>query len=396
MDNKKSSSKSKKIKLLQATIRRKLQSSKNSKSSKKYYVSDLLNHSSKTTKIQNFMKKTFANKFKLNNRLQYYNYINDKLKEVTATECLEEKNFKDKEGFTIRNIINLEKKIGIEGFNGYIYLTSVKNAFGSFPIATKLMGNTKDNLNEISLMRFITDNIIKKKYSKHFLMTYKSCICNIDDYPKDRKLISINEIAAGDLNTLLNNEDVVRNKELLYNLLFQSIISIATFHNTVNNVHQDIHAGNFLWHKNNEKGYYHYIFNDESYYLKACEYNIMLYDFGYAKKIRSKKSILKILSDYSELLPSFLKNVFEDDLPLPEDDIIQEFYSIIEILMVEYRTISQKYKPTSSSPGSKKKYQEIYFNFVIDKILMPYSPNDMFTKKKPKKVINSEPFYINI
>ena len=122
----------------------------------------------------------------------------------------------------------------------------------------------------------------------------------------------------------------------------------------------------------------------------------MLYDFGYATNIRSKKSILKILSDYSELLPSFLKNEFEDDLPVPDDDIIKEFYSMVEILMVEYRKISQKYKPTQSSPSSKKKYLEIYFNYVIDKILLPYSPTDMFTKNKPKKVLNSDPYYINI
>lgn len=397
MERKSTSSGSKNLKLLQATIRRKLQTGKSSRNYSRFYISDLLKSSSKTKRIQNFMKKTFANKFKLHNRLQYYNYINSKIIDVTSVECLEEKKFKGSyNGFTIRNIINLEKKIGTEGFNGSIYLTSVKNAFGSFPIATKLMENTDQNLNEVSLMRFITDNIIKQKYSKHFLMTYKSCICNIDDYPKDRKLISINEIANGDLNNLLDNKAVVNDKELLYNLLFQAIISIATFHNTVNNVHQDIHAGNFLWHKNNEIGYYHYIFDGESYYLRACGYNIMLYDFGYATNIRSKKSILKILSDYSELLTSFLKNEFEDDLPVPDDDIIQEFYAMIDILMVEYRTISQKYKPTMSSPRSKNKYQEIYFNYVINKILLPYSPINMFTKNKPKKIINDNPYYINI
>ena len=147
---------------------------------------------------------------------------------------------------------------------------------------------------------------------------------------------------------------------------------------------------------NNLSKRFDYIFNDESYYLRACEYNIMLYDFGYATNIKSKKSILKILADYSELLPSFLKNEYEDDLPVPDDDIIQDFYNIIDILMVEYRTISQKYKPSSSSPSSKKIYQEIYFDYIIEKILLPYSPTDMFTKNTPKKIINSDPYYINI
>lgn len=99
--------------------------------------------------------------------------------------------------------------------------------------------------------------------------------------------------------------------------MFQCFISVGTFHNSINCVHQDIHAGNFLWHLNNERGYYHYIFNGNSFYLKSCKYNVMLYDFGYAGKIRSKKSILKILSDYTEIITTFLKNEFEDDIAPP-------------------------------------------------------------------------------
>mgnify|MGYP002701046533 CR=1 FL=1 len=384
-----------KLKDLLSNIDSKISSGTTSRNSKTLFLDSIVSES-KVKRIQKFLKAAFIkNRFKLNNRIKYHNYINTKLKDITNIECLEEKSIKGVGGFTIRNIINLEKQIGTEGFNGNIYLTSIKGAFGSYPIVTKLMENNAQNRKEISIMDFITDNIVLKERSKHFLMCYKSCTCNIADYPKNRALVCINEIANGDLNDLLDNSSVVSNKKLLYNLLFQCFIAVATFHNSVNNVHQDIHAGNFLWQKNNEKGYYHYIFKGESYYLEACEYNVMLYDFGYAREIRSKKSILKILADFSELMPSFLKNEFEDDLPMPRDDVVQELYTFIDILMEEYKVISKKYTASSSSPKSKStNYQEVYFNYVIDNIMTKYTPDDMFTAEKPRKIINKIPYYI--
>jgi hypothetical protein len=384
-----------KLKDLLSNIDSKISSGTTSRNSKTLFLASIVSES-KVKRIQKFLKAAFIkNRFKLNNRIKYHNYINTKLKDITDIECLEEKSIKGVDGFTIRNIINLEKQIGTEGFNGNIYLTSIKGAFGSYPIVTKLMENNAQNKNEISIMNFITDNIVLQGKSKHFLMCYKSCTCNIADYPKNRALICINEIANGDLNDLIDNASIVSNKKLLYNLLFQCFIAVATFHNSVNNVHQDIHAGNFLWQKNNEKGYYHYIFKGESYYLEACEYNVMLYDFGYARVIRSKKSILKILADFSELMPSFLKNEFEDDLPMPHDDVVKELYSFIDILMDEYKVISEKYTASSSSPKSKStNYQEVYFKYVIDNIMTKYTPKDMFTTEKPRKIINKIPYYI--
>ena len=182
--------------------------------------------------------------------------------------------------------------------------------------------------------------------------------------------------------------------------MFQCFISVGTFHNSVNNVHQDIHAGNFLWHTNNEKGYYHYIFNGKHFYLKSCKYNVMLYDFGYANVIRSKKSILKILADYTEIITSFLKNEFEDEsetIAPPTDEIIAELYGLIDVLMVEYKIISNKYAATSSSPESKSKsYQQIYFDYILNNILIPYSSNNLLLTDKPDKVINKTPYYIDI
>jgi hypothetical protein len=60
--------------------------------------------------------------------------------------------------------------------------------------------NNNENNTEIRLMEHRTENLILAKKSKHFLLTYKTCVCDIVDYPEERTLISINEIANGDLN----------------------------------------------------------------------------------------------------------------------------------------------------------------------------------------------------
>jgi hypothetical protein len=395
-----SSSKDRRIKVIQANIRRKLLSGKTSLLKREVFLPDVLKSDkySSASKVQNFLKSTFvANRFTLDTRIYYYAYISKKLKSVGSEECLREKDFSGTSGFTIKDVVDLEKKIGTDSFNGSIYKTSIKNVLGAFPLATKLMEHNEANNTEVSVMTEITHKIILQKKSKHFLINYKTCVCSEEDYPKERKLISINEIANGDLNSILDNSKNANNKELFFNLIFQCFISIGTFHNSINSVHQDIHAGNFLWHLNNERGYYHYIFNGNSFYLKSCKYNVMLYDFGYAGKIRSKKSILKILSDYTEIITTFLKNEFEDDIAPPSDEIIVSLYELINILMVEYKVISNKYSATSSSPKSKSKsYQQIYFDYILNNILIPFSFDNLLVTVKPSNIINKNPYYIDI
>ena len=63
--------------------------------------------------------------------------------------------------------------------------------------------------------------------------------------------------------------------------------------------------------------------------------------------------------------------------------------------MEEYKVISEKYTASSSSPKSKStNYQEVYFKYVIDNIMTKYTPKDMFTTEKPRKIINKIPYYI--
>ena len=400
----------KSLKIIQATIRRSIfskrtrsskSSSKRTKSSKSsstmssknvFLIETIDNDDGNfknANKISKFLKsKLIVDKYSLDNRVQFLNYIINKLKDIKEDDCLEKKQFTNSNGYTIRNIINLEKLISKDNFNGKIYKTSLINTFGVFPIATKVMKTTKDNLFEISLMDKITEEIIQKKLSKHFLIIYKSCICRKSDISEKSSLISVNEIANGDLASLLNNPDIISNNNLLYNILFQTFISIGTFHNLFSLIHNDCHGGNFLWHYNNEKGYYHYIFNEQSIYLKACKYNIMIYDFGLVEKINNDNS-LKIIKDYCEIIPTFLNENYDSDENdySPNMDFSLEMNNILTLLMSKFKTYKE----------DKSNIRIELFNFLIENVFKKNAGNIFKTKlTKSMKIINKTPYYINI
>jgi hypothetical protein len=363
----------KSLKIIQANIRRKISRRKSSSSkkssSKSVFVEDYIKSSSATAndksmnanKISKFLKsKLIVDKYTLDNRVAFFNYIRKKLNKVKDDDCLDKKTYSHGEGYTIRDILNIEKKISSNNFGGEVYRTSVMNAIGVFPIASKIMKKTDDNLYEVKLMNDITNNVITKKISKHFLIMYKSCLCEKDDYSNSRKLVSVNEIANGDLNMLIDNKDVIFNKELLYNILFQTFISISTFHNLIAHIHDDCHGGNFLWHYNNEKGYYHYIFNGKNLYLKACKYNIMIYDYGFSKKIK-KNNVKKIMDDYLLIIPAFLNEDYENDKSLsPDSNVKNELNEIRGTLMKVYKTMGAE-----GSRSSPKKIQKDIFSNIL-------------------------------
>ena len=398
------------LKIIQASLRRKIftkirslssklsnsqgssrgsRSSRSSRSS--VFIDDLFTEDEKlktANKISRFLQsKLIVDKYTLNNRVRFLNYIKNNLQHIEDDDCLEKKMFGDRKGYTIRNIINLERLISKDNFNGEIYKTSVKNTLYSFPIATKVMKANASNLFEISLMNKITDDIIMKKLSKHFLMIYRSCLCEKSDVSEKSKLISVNEIANGDLASLLNNQEILLNTELLYNILLQTFISIATFHNLLSKVHNDCHGGNFLWHYNNEKGYYHYIFNGKSIYLKACKYNIMIYDFGLVEKL-NKNTSMKVIKDYCEIIPTFLNENYDsdDNEYSPDINFISEMNDILLLLMNISKTIDK----------DSDKIQVDVFSILFENISKKYKGNMVKTvATKSMKIINTEPYYIN-
>jgi uncharacterized protein YqeY len=350
--------------------------------------------------IKSFLQdKLVINKYNLANRVNNYYLIKKKLSLLRDSDCLEKKTFNEGNGYTIRNIINLEKKIGSKSRYGTIYLTSIPNIIGIYPIATKIMKNDNDNIGEVKLMTTITNNIILKKKSRHFLIIFGSCTCTKRIAEKLR-LISINELANGDLKMLVNNKDLLGDVELLTNLLFQTYISIATFQNLVGYVHKDAHYGNFLYQLNNEMGYYHYIFDGKDYYLKACKYNIIIFDYGFARRINmnakydlvlSNRESRKIFEDYRRIINAFMnkKSGWGNYLNLPDVNINNK---MLEIAAILDRIL---YNELTATTINNQQFHVRIFNSIIEDIFLKYTPRGMFITQRPPNVINVAPFVIN-
>jgi predicted unusual protein kinase regulating ubiquinone biosynthesis (AarF/ABC1/UbiB family) len=209
--------------------------------------------------------------------------------------------------------------------------------------------------------------------------------------PNKLKLVSINELAHGDLKTLVAKRDVAGNMNLMCNLLFQVFISIGTFQNLVGYVHNDAHYGNFLYQMNNEKGYYEYEFDGKKYYLKACGYNMMIYDFGLSKGIKTPVLLTKncnlIIRDYARIIHAFLTkaNGWGEYYDVPTRECVMRVESIKQVLM----------KILGLSVVNVDKTPKDIFKYILENALIPFSPADMFMTSKPKAtIINSTPYKI--
>lgn len=348
--------------------------------------------------IKNFLKdKLILNKYTLTNRINRYKIINKRLDQLKKDDCLEKKG----EGYTIRNIVNLEKRIGTKSKIGTIYLTSIPNNLGAFPIASKVMKNIPENILETELMKNITENIILKGYSKHFTIMYKDTLCSKEKYPEKAKLVNYNELCNGDLKTLANDVNLLSNEELVFNLLFQSFISIATFHNILNYTHQDAHSGNFLYQLNNETGYYHYIFkvgnNKIEFYLKSCKYNICIYDFGLAELIEDVQpagnltAVTEISNDYDRIVNVFKSKKTGGWVKIPNyppKEINDKMVKITnELFYIANDAGKQKMKIST--------FKILMFLKIID-MFKKYSPAGMILNVKPPNVLNDNPYYISM
>tara|TARA_B100000795_G_scaffold269109_1_gene257573 strand:+ start:1033 stop:2478 length:1446 start_codon:yes stop_codon:yes gene_type:complete len=375
-------------------------------SNKNIKISKNLNKNSKAKKIQRFLRnKLISSKFTLDNRVKFSKYLQSRLKNIRLTDCLKTKIFKNGDrGYTINNIIDLVKKIGTESAYGVIYLSNIKDSLGGNSIVTKVMAATKDNLNEIKLMRKITDNILLKKKSKHFAAVHKHAICKNTNlinhkgenmpYPSKLKLVSINELAHGDLKNLIKDNAIISDENMLFNIMYQVFISIATFHNQVNYYHNDCHYGNILYQLNNDKGYYEYSICNKKYYLKACGHNMIIYDFGLSRNISdlsSDSANKKILADYLRILHAFLSknNGWGSYYNLPSYECEKK------VLAIKKHLENINIMIHNDRAGVLKLNSKKIFEQIVETSLIPMAPSGMFLTTKPKgTIINKEPFIV--
>jgi ribosomal protein L19E len=335
------------------------------------------------------------------NRIKNFNMLRTQLSQLKEEECLEKKTFADgASGYTIRNIINLEKRMGSKSRNSSVYLTTISGVPKTNPIVAKVMLYNTNNILEVDLMTMITNSIILKGISRHFLMTFGDCVC-AKRIAKKLRYMSINELADGDLKMLIEIKDVVEDTELMFNMLIQIYISIATYHNLVGFVHRDTHFGNFLYQTNSEKGYYHYTFQGKDYYLKSCKYNMMIYDYGFSKKIDSPddaegtiKKKEAIFNDYQKIIHAFIMRKSKGWISLTNIPSYKETnYKMIWIANMLDVYIQKEL--TYHAAQSSSSFAALIFSNLLQDVFLKYAPNSMFISQRPPNVINQIPFRID-
>jgi len=347
----------------------------------------------KANVIQRFLKnKLILTKNNLDTRVQRYHLIKKRLADIRTNKCLKREIFGSNEGYTIDGIVNLEKKIGEDGAQGAIYLTSMPHMLGTYPIASKVMEINNNNECETQMNEWITENLIIPKQSKHFVIMYKNTKCpfreSIDDtLRKEERLVNYNELCNGDLSALMQTDE--RNNEMLMmNMAFQALIAIATYQNRVGYCHMDCHHGNFLYQLNNEVGHYHYIYNGFNFYIKSCKYNIFLYDFGISEPM-SNVDNTKICDDYIRILYAFMSI---NNRGWKEQGWIKGKMSInVNHNMTTMSNVLKKILSKNINNTQLDMFQEI-----IEEVSKVFKKDaKIFTTAKPSKILNKIPFIIN-
>ena len=275
-------------------------------------------------------------------------------------------------GYIIKDILTLDERIGSQSQCGAIYKTTIKNTT-PFNIATKVMQANIDNKLETKLMKAITEQIIITKKSKHFVIMYCYSLCKeLEKKRANYALANFNEYANNDLEFLLQQKNILENKELLYNLLIQAFISIGTFHNFTGYIHNDCQWNNFLYFDNTENYddsdmtcYYQYSFDGKMYYLKSSKYNLMIYDFGLSININLSDQELK---NYAKAYYSRIKDrelSWSEELELDRNFNLYRVDELITLITNDYLRILPFFTNTSFSELKK---------------IFEYLPNDQITK----------------
>ena len=94
----------------------------------------------------------------------------------------------------------------------------------------------------------------------------------------------------------------------------------------------------------------------------------MIYDYSYATEIKNKKGQI---SDYSEIIPTFLNESFSNSNSVsPPKEIKDTLNNILDILMKKYT--------------DKTDYD--VFLYIIENVLIPFN---IVETRKPKKIIKT-------
>lgn len=199
--------------------------------------------------------------------------------------------------YLLGDSVLLYKKIGTESVYGVIYkCKNVNTKYKNIPFFTiKIQLNTNALKREtgifIKLSQYGLDNKIP-----NLPILYKVIKCS-DEIPRvlikkaDKALeggytMILNELAAGDLRTFLSKYSNVIDDRLWRNTYAQVFMSLAILH-SLGIKHNDAHDGNFLYHKINPGGCFHYEIDGIDFYIENLGFLWTSWDYGLISKIET-------------------------------------------------------------------------------------------------------------
>ena len=312
---------------------------------------------------------------RIDNFLKIKKYINN----INSDKCLKYINtYKGHKIYNIGNKFKIVKKIGNPSKYGNIYLTKGINKGKLLQFACKITPVNQYNNYEILLYKYLNNEILNNN-NIHFPLIYKSFICNKKSSSNLPLIISekkyniiINELMDGDLSDFIHN--FYKNYDFLLNSIQQCFISILSFHFKTNLLHNDCHWGNFLYHKIDSGGFFHYKIFNYDIYVENLGFLWIIWDFGLVKNIKNNNIFVK---DFLRCIKAFIN----------EDYINGGFLSKQYIINSDLLKISTYIDDILY----KNKYnfdQSDFFKLLIE--------NNIFLTKLPigEKIINNNPFII--
>jgi hypothetical protein len=150
--------------------------------------------------------------------------------------------------------------------------------------------------------------------------------------------------------------------------------------------------------------------------LKACKYNIIIYDYGFARRIETydrnqdstyaidsstqdignsdiSKCKIAIYRDYAKIINAFIKKSSKSKgwNKLPEldknlSDKMQLFKNLLQV-KIEYELDYERKNCAS--------FASYLFSYILENMFLKYAPKGMFITTRPANVINEIPFQID-
>ncbi len=179
----------------------------------------------------------------------------------------------------------IKKQIGIDSKTSNIYICVFKDSSREFCLKKNIPLNDLKTTLRLS-------SIVLRDINPHFLITYR--------YLKENNLIC--ELATADLKSFLKS---YISYNVLFNSVLQIILAVYSFHKYTGMKHNDVHHGNFLYHRiNKTDSYLYYKIGDIDFYIKNEGYLWMINDYDLAdyddSKYEDYKSSMEAFKNYNK------------------------------------------------------------------------------------------------